>query len=277
MSNKTIFILLDGCGFDVATENLGYLEHLVSNGKGGKFRVMGELPSLSRPMYETLMTGMPVYKHGITNNLVVRKSNQLSIFDLCIEHKLSTAAAAYFWMSELYVKAPFQPMTDRIQLNTEEKIEHGIYYYEDHYPDSHVYSDAEFLRSAYNPDFMLVHPMNIDDAGHKYGSDSSEYHKAVAYENIMLSSILPVWMEAGYQIVVSADHGMNEHHLHGGNTETQRMVPLYIISDKVIRGIHTDISISELFMAPILCKLLGMSPGKEMRNISEMEAYIFER
>jgi predicted AlkP superfamily pyrophosphatase or phosphodiesterase len=276
MSHKTIMILLDGCCYDTATENLGYLEHLVSIGKGTKLRVLGELPSLSRPMYETLMTGLPVDEHGITNNHLIRCSNQISIFDLCKNYKMTTAASAYHWISELYVRAPFQPLMDRVQLKAVSKIQHGIYYFEDQYPDSHVYSDAEFLRQQFEPDFLLVHPMNIDDAGHKYGSTSSEYHQSVAIENILLSTVLPIWMNAGYQIMVTADHGMNEHHLHGGNSEQQRMVPLYLFSDKFVKGIHTDQCLSELFIAPLLCKMLKMEPAPGMRPLSQMEVQIID-
>jgi len=276
MTNKAILIILDGCGYDVATENLGFLEHLVAKGIGSKYKVQGELPSLSRPMYETLMTGLPVYQHGITNNLVVRTSNQISLFDLCMENNLTTAASAYYWMSELYVRAPFQYFTDRVQLEADAKIQHGIYYFEDQYPDSHVFADAEYLRQHYGSDFLLVHPMNIDDAGHKFGSNSTEYHRAVAYANVFLSTVVPIWMEAGYQIVVTADHGMNEHHLHGGNSDLQRVVPLYIISDKVVKGDHAEKMISELFIAPIICRLLEIAPSSGMKPLSELEADIFE-
>jgi predicted AlkP superfamily pyrophosphatase or phosphodiesterase len=276
MSDKIILILLDGCGYDAATENLGFLEHLVLNRIASKFKVEGELPSLSRPMYETLMTGLPVYQHGITNNLIFRTSNQISLFDLCLENGLTTAASAYYWMSELYVNAPFDHRMDRIQLNSKGKIQHGIYYFEDQYPDSHVFIDADYLRMQYVPDFMLVHPMNIDDAGHKYGGGSSQYHQAVALDNTVLSTFIPLWVEAGYQIVVTADHGMNEHHLHGGNSQLQCMVPLYIISGKVVPGSHTNQSISELCIAPILCRLLGIRPSIGMRNISEMEESVIE-
>ncbi len=276
MNNKTILIILDGCGYDVATENLGFLEHLVEIGKGSKFRVHGELPSVSRPMYETLLTGLLVYQHGITNNQIVRTSNQVSLFDLCMDNNLTTAASAYYWMSELYVHAPFRHFIDRVQLKGDAKIQHGIYYFEDHYPDSHVFADAEYLRQQYSSDFILVHPMNIDDAGHRYGSNSSEYHRAVANANVFISTVVPIWMEAGYQIVITADHGMNEHHLHGGNSDSQRMVPLYIISDKVTKGEHTEKIISELLIAPIICRLLKIEPSPSMKSFLEMEADIFE-
>lgn len=112
---KTIFVLLDGCTYDSAQENLGFLEHLIESGVGSKFKVRGELPSLSRPMYETLLTGLPVCSHLVTNNLVQRLSLKENIFTLCRKNNLNTAAAAYHWVSELYNKTPFNPATDRIQ------------------------------------------------------------------------------------------------------------------------------------------------------------------
>ena len=63
---KTIFVLLDACGYKIATENLGFLEHMVDYGLAAKYKIRGELPSMSRPMYETLMTGVPAHVHGIT-------------------------------------------------------------------------------------------------------------------------------------------------------------------------------------------------------------------
>ena len=69
---KTIFVLLDACQYEAGTRNLGYLEHLIDYKKGAKYKVKGELPSLSRPMYATLLTGTPVFSHGITTNDTLR-------------------------------------------------------------------------------------------------------------------------------------------------------------------------------------------------------------
>jgi phosphoglycerol transferase MdoB-like AlkP superfamily enzyme len=88
--------------------------------------------------------------------------------------------------------------------------------------------------------------------------------------------LVPVWMEAGYQIVVTADHGMNENHLHGGNSELQRTVPLYIISDKVIKEDHTSQIFSQLYVTSIICKLLGIEPSPGMKSLSKMQEDIFK-
>lgn len=116
---KTIFVLLDACGYENRNEIFGLSGHMVDYGLAAKYKVRAELPSMSRPMYETLMTGVPSYVHGITCNETVRRSNQTSIFNLCKEAGLVSGAAAYFWMSELYNRAPFDKHRDRIQFGIE--------------------------------------------------------------------------------------------------------------------------------------------------------------
>jgi len=267
---KTILILLDACRFDAGTENAGYLEHLIDSGKGAKYRVKGELPSLSRPMYETSLTGLPSSVHGITGNQVVRPSRCPNIFSLCRENGLVTAAAAYGWMSELYSRpGRFDPQRDRYQLEGEGSICHGIFYYEDQYPDSHLLGDGEFLRKRYQPDFLLLHSMNIDYWGHQKGSDSPEYAMAVATVTEQIGQLLPDWLAEGWQVVVTADHGMNAMGMHGGPTPEQRTIPLYIFSPRVEPG-RSEETVSQLDLAPLLCRLLEIPAAPGMRQSIEI-------
>lgn len=275
--NKTIFVLLDGCTYDGAKENLGYLEHLIESKNGTKFKVKGELPSLSRPMYETLLTGLPVYEHLVVNNYTVRRSKEESIFSLCRKNGLKTAAAAYHWVSELYNKAPFNPIDDRIQLNVDSNIENGIFYYEDHYPDSHLFADGEFLRKNFNTDFLFIHSMNIDDAGHKFGSNSNEYAAAISKADTIISTCMPTWIQEGYNVIITSDHGMNDKKLHGGNDYIQRYVPLYVFSKIIKNYDFTDSEISELFIAPLICKLLDIEKSPKMRGFKEFGGDEFEK
>lgn len=276
---KTIFVLLDGCTYDGAKESLGYLEHLIESKQGTKLKIKGELPSMSRPMYETLLTGCKAHEHLIVNNLISRKSKEENIFSLCKQNNLSTAAAAYHWISELHNKSPFNYIEDRIQLNSEGNIENGIFYYEDHYPDSHLFNDGEFLRKNFNPDFLFIHSMNIDDMGHKFGSHSEEYSSVISKVDTILGLYLPKWIEEGYNIIVTSDHGMNEKKNHGGNDYIQRYVPMYIFTNNKIikKGDFTESEISQLIVAPLVCELLQIQPGKKMINIKENGGVIFEQ
>lgn len=269
---KTIFILLDACRFSLAEEAAGYLEHLTETAQGAKYCVQGELPSQSRPMYETVMTGLPSSVHGITDNEVVRRSRCENLFSLCHCNHLKTAAAAYYWMSELYHKAPFRPERDRYLFGQNDSlIDCGIFYYEDSYPDSHLYMDAEFLRRTHDPDFLLIHPMNIDDNGHRFGGDSAEYIRAGIRSFEQIAKLLPGWMAEGYEVIVTADHGMSAGGYHGGNREIQRLVPLYIFSKYVKKGDFSNKKISQLNVAPLVCRLLGIRPAYAMMQELEIE------
>lgn len=96
MHNKTVFVLLDGLQSEYAKEHLGYLEHLCEKQRAAKYEVLGELPSASRPMYETIFTGLEAYEHGIVNNGICRLSNQQHLFKMLHEaHKKSLTLAYY--------------------------------------------------------------------------------------------------------------------------------------------------------------------------------------
>ncbi|WP_405173522.1 alkaline phosphatase family protein [Paenibacillus sp. FSL H8-0260] len=264
MNNKLIVVVLDGLRYEAAREYMGYMEHLVEQGKISCHRVKSELPSLSCPLYEVLLTGTPVTKNGITANHIVRPSHEESVFHLAVAANLRTAAVAYHWVSELYNSAPFDPLADRHQHNVMKPIQHGSFYFEDHYPDSHVFADAVYLRSAYDPHFLYIHSMNIDDAGHRYGGESKEYELSVRNADGLLATVLPIWIEQGYKIMITADHGMNANGYHGGITPSERDVPLYTFGVDVLSSEKEEEVLPQLRMAPLMCHCLGLDPSAAM-------------
>ncbi|MRN55277.1 alkaline phosphatase family protein [Paenibacillus monticola] len=264
ITNKLIVVVLDGLRYDAARKYMGYMEHLVEQGILSCYKVQSELPSLSRPLYEVLLTGTPVAKNGITANHIVRLSHEQSVFHLAVAANLRTAAAAYHWVSELYSSAPFNPFTDRHQHNVTKPIQHGSFYFEDQYPDSHVFADAEYLRQAFDPHFLYIHSMNIDDAGHHYGGESKEYEYSVRKVDGLLATVLPLWMEQGYKILVTADHGMTLSGYHGGVTPAERHVPLYTFGDGVLSPEKEVQALPQLRLAPLMCHCLGLEPAAAM-------------
>ncbi|WP_054955186.1 alkaline phosphatase family protein [Paenibacillus dakarensis] len=261
---KFIFVVLDGLRFDTAISQMGYMSHLVEKSKASLYKVKSELPSLSRPLYEVLLTGTPSWQNGITGNQVVRLSRQQSLFHLARNKGLTTAAAAYFWVSELYNRAPFDYLQDREQHELNHPIQHGKFYFDDTYPDTHLFADAEYLRRTYDPDFLYIHSMNIDDSGHKYTSDSKEYRGKALIADSILAQLLPVWMKENYHILITADHGMNEDGHHGGTGNGERDVPMFVISSLFEPGVYTDEYVPQLALAPLGASLLGLEPSHDM-------------
>ncbi|WEK54679.1 MAG: alkaline phosphatase family protein [Candidatus Cohnella colombiensis] len=264
---KLVVVVLDGLRYDAARKYLGYMEHLVEQGEVTCYQVMSELPSLSRPLYEVLLTGTPVVRNGITANHIARLSYEKSVFHIAKEAGLRTAAAAYHWVSELYNRAPFNLALDRHQHDESMPIQHGVFYFEDHYPDSHLFIDAEYLRTTYDPHFLYIHSMNIDDMGHKHGGESKQYEGSVRVVDGVLAALVPLWRSQGYDVIVTSDHGMNAMGQHGGTDNAERHVPLYVFG-KLPAGLdqHEGSGIPQLNLAPLMCHYLGIEPSEAMNK-----------
>jgi predicted AlkP superfamily pyrophosphatase or phosphodiesterase len=256
MSNKVILVVLDGLAYETAQQCMGFLQGLTEQGKATLYKVQSELPSMSRPLYEAILTGVSPLHSGVVHNQVIRNSNQCSVFSLARQGGLSTAATASHWVSELYNHCPYDALRDRFTNAPEQLIQNGIFYHHDTYPDSHLYLDAEWLRRHHDPDFLLVHPMNIDDAGHKAGLDSAHYRNTARHSDVHLSEHLLQWMNAGYQILVTADHGMNADKSHGGTLAEERDVPLYVIGECFSHD--AEAVPRQLELCGTVCELLGL-------------------
>ncbi len=266
MKNKVILVILDGLNYETAIKRMGYMQHLVENNIADLYQVKAELPTLSRPLYEAILTGTAPYINGIVNNQVVRRSHERSIFHLAREKGLKTAAAAYYWISELYNKSPFDAISDREQADESQVIQYGKFYFEDTYPDSHLLIDGEILRRKVDPDFLLIHPMGIDDVGHRYGSETKEYHNKVTEVDTLLSKYIPLWIKEGYHIMITADHGMNAYANHGGIGADERIVPLWTIG-ACFKKMDVKEEIPQLMLAPIICRILNLAISDKMIDI----------
>lgn len=269
--NKVILILCDALRYDVAKANMGFLGHLVETRQASLYKIVGELPSLSRPMYETIHTGLAASEHGIVANTVVRRSNKPNIFQIARGAGKITAAAAYCWISELYNRAPYNPIDDREVDDEKLNIQHGRFYCEDEYPDVELFFTAAHLARKFSPDYLLLHPMGMDYYGETFGADSKQYRNHAIYQDKRLAPLIMEWRQRGYTIFVTGDHGVNADGGHGGAAPDQRDVPLYFIppalsasKGRQSRG-ETGQIVSHLHIAPTILKLLDAPLPRTMK------------
>lgn len=253
--NRCILVLLDGLGAATARKHMGFLAALTRGGMARHTELMAELPPLSRPVYATLVTGLPPLQTGILRNEDVRPCPGPTLFSRARAAGLTTAAAAYHWMSELCNRAPFVPERDRLCDDARLPISHGLFYSQDAYPDDELFRDAEALRLRHAPHLLLVHSMGIDWAGHRAGAGSRAYRDAARAADALLAAYLPRWLEAGFPVLVTSDHGMDADGSHTDPTPAARRVPLWLAGapDAVeLPGRQTDI-------APLAARLLGLT------------------
>jgi predicted AlkP superfamily pyrophosphatase or phosphodiesterase len=263
--SKVILVLSDGLRYDTAVAGMGFLGHLVEANLASLYKVTGELPSISRPMYETVHTGLPVSAHGIVSNQNVRLSTQPNVFRLAQAAGKITAAAAYSWFSELYNRAPYDRIEDCEVDDEALPIQHGRFYTRDEYPDLDLFAIAGMLVRRFTPDYLLVHPMGMDYTGEAYGANSSEYRNHAIHQDNWLATYLVEWMQRGYNILITGDHGVNPDRSHGGTTLEVREVPLFLIRPGETGRGDTHEVLSQLQIAPTICKLLGLEIPQTMK------------
>jgi predicted AlkP superfamily pyrophosphatase or phosphodiesterase len=264
--NKVILILSDGLRYDTAVDGTGYLGHLVEIKQASLYKVIGELPSMSRPMYETIHTGLKSSEHGILGNAIAHLSDKPNIFQLARNAGKVTAAAAYSWFSELYNRVPYNRIDDKEVDDESLAIQHGRFYTEDEYPDIELFRTAAMLVRRFSPDYLLVHPMGMDFHGETFGSDSKEYRNHAINQDIALVPFIMEWRKLGYHILFTSDHGMNKDGSHGGTTSEMREVPLFMIRHNVEEIGDTGQKVSQLQVAPTILNLLGLPIPNTMKH-----------
>lgn len=221
---RLVLLIADGLRADVAEQAMGYLWSRVEAGLATATRYSCALPSLSRPLYATLLNGLLPVEHGIVTNAAVQSCGPTLLHDAHAAG-LRSAVVAYHWFCELLTGVAFQPLTDRRAVPAAAGVIDAVWYFDDAYPDSHTVADAEDLRLRHDPDLLLIHPMGPDDAGHRHGGESDAYRACARRLDAVLAQVMPIWHAAGYDVLLTSDHGMNRDRMHGGTEASERLVP----------------------------------------------------
>ncbi len=229
MGRGVILVLCDGLGDAAARVSMGFMEHMVLEGRASRFTSLSSLPTNSRPNYETLHTGVVPSVHGVTSNLVARSSNRPNTFSMAVGSGLTTAAVAYSWFSELYVRSPFDPSLDTEVIDPSGFINNGRFYFTDEEPDQEIFARAATVIGRYQPSYVLIHPMGCDLAGHAHGGRSGQYAAAIELQDALLATAVPAWTAAGYVVMVTSDHGHRPDGGHGGTEPEVVETPLYVV------------------------------------------------
>ncbi|MBW3601429.1 MAG: alkaline phosphatase family protein [Actinobacteria bacterium] len=261
---KLVLVLCDGLRDDTARTQMGYLEHTVAVRRASRMTALAELPTLSRPCYEAIHAGVGCAEHGVTTNHLPRRSVVPNVFGLAVAAGRTTAAAAYYWFSELYNGAPFDDDADREVDDPKRAIQHGRFYRDESTPDGETCAAASMLTRRWDPDYLLVHPMGLDYRGHRDGAGSREYRTHATHLDELLAALVPQWLASGRTVVLTADHGHDDDRSHGGTSPAVRRVPLYVLPRRGRAAGDTGRVVSQLRLAPTICAALGIRSAPTM-------------
>jgi predicted AlkP superfamily pyrophosphatase or phosphodiesterase len=96
--------------------------------------------------------------------------------------------------------------------------------------------------------------------GHRFGHDCGEMDHALFVTDAQLAAFLPKWLEAGYEVIVTADHGQTGRGHHGGHDEEMQDFALYYFGKA--NGPEPRTLLDQLQLAPTILTRLGVPvPG----------------
>jgi hypothetical protein len=208
------------------------------------------VPSRSRPVYHELLTGVPAWASGIRSN-VYAKGRADSVAD-----RVRAAGGKVAWMLE---EVPW--FCDLFCAPGDIVVE-----------GREVESPAAFARVwDAAPALIVVHLVDVDEAGHQHGADSPAYEEASRHAFATVAALRDVTRsKPGANDVlwlVGADHGHTAHGGHGGPEPEVRRVSWIAFSNAPFHADWGAAAVKPMTpvasLAPTIAKVLGILPPRE--------------
>lgn len=264
MVSKVCLVLMDGVGFEPCISECGYLEGAVEAKQAQRWKMQTCLPTISVPMYETIHTGLAPQEHGILGNDGIRQSTSPNLFSTLKSANKTTAVVAHTHFHNIYGGCKYDPFEHCEIDDPTAPIPHARYYTMEGSTRANSCVPAEIdlcaqawmLAQRHQPDYLLVHSPSADTLGHLFTSNSAEYRIQVWQVDNALSRFIPNLIEQGYDVIVTADHGINADGHHGGNQTSLREIPFYYFGEKP--GPAKDDILDQRAIAPTILSLLGV-------------------
>lgn len=267
---KTCLVIVDGLRYDTAVSECGYLAASVEGGLVRLWKMQSCLPTISAPLYEAIHTGLAPVEHGILGNEGIRPSQHPNVFSALKTAGRTSGVVTHSYFHTLYGGAAFDPFEHAEIDDPDQPIPYARYYSMEGYcpENSCMPSDIDLCAQAWKlardhaPDYLLLHMPACDTLGHWFTSDSSEYRIQAWKTDNALSRLIPRLRDAGYDVLVTADHGMNADGHHAGNQTCLREVPFYAFSESIPAAEETVLD--QRVIAPTILSLIGLVPPASM-------------
>ena len=278
MDNKLLLIILDGVPYRNFRRLFGNLEGWVDSGDAQVWKHRAVLPSISASCYASIHTGVAPSDHGCTGNGNVFRLKEKDVFAQVRAAAGVTGAVAHSFWSEFFNRHPFDYVRD-IEYDEPESdtINHGRFHTMTGYnsvnqmtpSDVDLFATLTNLCLKHGLNYGMLHTCTLDSLGHRVFHDCQEMDHACHVMDEMLSPFIPKWRAAGYEVIVTADHGQDERGHHGGRHPLQQETALYYFGPA--KGPSEDTVIDQLQLAPTILGRLGAELATTMKAKSFLE------
>lgn len=264
MHGKLLLIIIDGVPWRNWRRLFGNLEGWVESGDAQVWKIRSVLPSTSACCYASIHTGVAPAEHGCTGNDNVFRLSQADVFSQTRTAGGVTGAVAHSFWSEFFNRAPFDPVRD-IEYDEPDSaaINHGRFHTMTGYglvnqmtpSDADLFATLTRLCDRFDLDYGMLHSCTLDSMGHRFFHECREMDHACFVLDEMLAPYITRWRAAGYEVIVTADHGQDARGHHGGRDPLQQDAALYYFGPAT--GPDKDDVIDQVQLAPTILSRLG--------------------
>jgi predicted AlkP superfamily pyrophosphatase or phosphodiesterase len=271
LQTKLLLIVLDGVPYRNWRRLMGNLEGWVQSGEARVWKMRSVLPSTSACCYASIHTGVSPQVHGILSNENRFRVEQPDIFSEVGKAGGKTGAVTHSYWSEFFRAYPFDPVEDMEFDEPGGPITHGRFHTMTGYnarnqmtpSDVDLFATLTMLTRRYGIDYGILHTCTLDSMGHRFGHDCHEMDHAVYAMDGMLAGFLPRWREAGYEVIVTAEHGQTDRGHHGGHDDEMQDFALYYFGPG--KGPEAGTLLDQLQLAPTVLNRLGVPVPATMK------------
>jgi predicted AlkP superfamily pyrophosphatase or phosphodiesterase len=268
---KLLLIILDGVPYRNWRRLFGNLEGWVASNEARVWRMRSVLPSTSGSCYASIHTGAPPQMHGIWGNGLRRRLELPDVFSELSKAGRKTGAVTHSFWSEFFNRYPFDLVRDIEYDEPEGPITHGRFHtmtgdtgYNQMTPsDVDLFATLTRLCLVKDIDYGILHTCTLDSLGHRFFHDCEEMDDACYRMDEMLASFLHQWRAAGYEVIVTADHGQDMRGHHGGTGELQQDFAFYYFGDSEMP--NKDVVLDQLALAPSILTRMGVPVPASMK------------
>lgn len=278
MTRKLLLIILDGVPYANWRRLFGNLEGWVQSGEARVRRMRSVLPSTSASCYASIHTGVPPQQHRIWDNAGIRRLEFPDIFSELTGAGRKTGAVTHSYWSEFFNRAPFDVVRDIEYDEPEGPITHGRFHTMAGYNHDNQMTPADYdlfgtltrLAEVKGIDYGILHTCTLDSMGHRFFHDCAQMDHACYAMDGTLAPFIDRWRRAGYEVIVTADHGQDARGHHGGTGEAQQDVAFYYFGGSDLPA--PDVVLDQLALAPSILTRMGVPVPDTMKSAPFLSA-----
>lgn len=249
LARRVALVVIDGLGL-TRSYGLPTLDHLRTRGVDAK--ASAAFPTLSRPGYVTIVSGVPPRWSGVRTNAF---DTAVKVDSLITRAHAAGRRVAYVSDISRGIPVLFGPELDDSTLTPwPGGIEHAI---------------PRVLGAG--TDLVIVLLSGVDEAGHAEGADSDAYRAASRLEDDRVARVVSSLDLDLDTIIVTADHGHIDRGGHGGVEPEVVEVPLIMAGAGVRPGALVSGARLE-DVAPTIAALLGIPAPGQSEGLPLVEA-----